>query len=234
MPRIKKSLNNECFIKTLEESWFYFNMFVIQTILDYLNVVDIFLGEKTQEITQKIKEWENSKDEKLYSAHDYYIDDYINYNNKFRDLKLKSTFLSSFSLFEHYIKNFTENYKRHYNLSINIDDLYGTNYINKSKKYLEKVINLELSTLNTEWNDITKYQKIRNKIVHHNSQFQKKEVKLIKQLNKKNGILINEKGDIILTEKEFIINFWKITQKYIKGIIKLTDKKTKTTGNTVY
>ncbi len=221
----------ELFIDELDNSLFMISEYRIQVIKDYLTELDEYLKKRTIEIQNKIIEWQNSKKEEKYSGIDYYIDDLTNYNSNFKKLKLESTFLSSYSLFEHFFKSFTEIYKEYYELQLAVDDLNGNNYINKSKRYLEKVINLNLESLNPNWKEITNFQRIRNKIVHNNGQFNLKEKETINELSKMNGIEINAFGLITLTDKEFILNFWKVFDKYISGIIKLTTEKVKTIPN---
>ena len=51
-------------------------------------------------------------------------------------------------------------------LEIKAKDLAGRNYIVKAKKYIEKVIRVDLSKCNEEWQTILNYQQIRNSIVH--------------------------------------------------------------------
>ena len=140
--------------------------------------------------------------------------------------------MSSYSLFEHYFKSFSEIYTEFYDLKIKIDDLSGNNYIDKSKRYLEKVINLDLKSLINIWREITKYQRIRNKIVHNNARFNPNEKETINELSQLNGIDINQFGSINITDKKFIFNFWSLFNDYINGIIKLTEEKIKTTPNT--
>jgi hypothetical protein len=233
MSRTRSKTKEESFIDSLEHSLFNVNHYRADIIIDYLNAFEKYLIDKTSEIQDKISEWQNSEKEQKYSAVDYYIDDYTNYNSNFKKLKLESTFLSSYSVFEHYFKSFSEIYSEYYNLKIKIDDLSGNNYINKSKQYLEKVINLDLKNLNNIWREITKYQKIRNKIVHNNARFNPSEKETINELSKLNGIDINGFGLINITDKEFIFNFWSLFNDYISGIIKLTEEKIKTTPNTV-
>ncbi|NRR93499.1 hypothetical protein HSX10_18150 [Winogradskyella undariae] len=234
MSRTRRKTKEESFIDSLEHSLFNVNHYRIDIIIDYLHAFEKYLIDKTSEIQDKISEWQNSEKEQKYSAVDYYIGDYTNYNSNFKKLKLESTFLSSYSVFEHYFKSFSEIYTEYYNLKIKIDDLSGNNYINKSKQYLEKVINLDLKNLNSIWREITKYQRIRNKIVHNNAKFNPSEKETINELSKLNGIDINSFGLINITDKEFIFNFWSLFNDYINGIIKLTEEKIKTTPNNVY
>ncbi len=229
MSRSRKESKSELFIHNLNESLFLTNEFKIRTIISYLNEFDQYLTEKSLETDIKIKEWQQSEKEKKYSGIDYYFDELINYNSSFKQLKIESTFLSSYSLFEFYFKSFTKLYKDYFELKISVEDLGGSNYINKSKLYLEKVIELNLEKLNSQWNEITKYQKIRNKIVHNNGKMNENDEKLVIQLCRIDGISIEKSGTINITDKIFIISFWDLFNEYIEGIIKLTIDKVKKT-----
>lgn len=134
-------------------------------------------------------------------------------------------------MFEYFFKNFTHIFKNYFNLRLEIDDLSGNNYINKSKVYLEKVVGIDLSSLNQLWKEITKYQRIRNKIVHNNGRFNKSESETIRELSKLNGIEINNFGVIIMNDQQFILDFWKLFDDYINGIIAITTLKVQTTTN---
>lgn len=226
MSRRKKD-SFDSFIDELNYSVFMVSEYKIDNIKDYLLTVEKYLIEKTSEISDKISEWQNSEKEQQYSGIEYYIEDYTNYNTNFKKLKLESTFLSSYSLFEHYLKSFTSIYTNYYSLKITVDDLNGNNYISKSKKYLEKVVNIDLEKTNPLWVKITKYQKIRNKIVHSNAKFSASETEIIKELSKMNGIEINSNGWIKLNDKQFIFDFLKLFEDYINGIIKITIEKNK-------
>jgi hypothetical protein len=231
MSRTRRKGKEDSFIDRLEYSLFMVDRYRIDIIKDYLFAFEKYLIDKTSEIQNNIYEWQNSEKELKYSGVDYYIDDYTNYNSNFKKLKLESTFLSSYSVFEHYFKSFSEIYTEYYNLKIKVDDLNGNNYINKSKQYLEKVINLDLEKLNNIWREITKFQRIRNKIVHNNGRFNPNEKETIKEFSTLKGIEINGFGLITLIDKEFIFDFWKLFDDYINGIIKLTEEKIKTTHN---
>ncbi|CAM3053226.1 hypothetical protein [Flavobacterium frigoris] len=233
MSRIRNQKESEMFIDELNYSLYMIKAYKIDVIKDYLTDFDKYLKEKTTEIQDKIFEWENSEKEHKYSGVEYYIDEYTNYNSNFKKLKLESTFLSSYSLFEHYLKSFIEIYTKYYEMKVVIDDLNGNNYINKSKQYLEKVIDINLEKMNSTWREITKYQRIRNKIVHNNGKLNSSETETIKELSKMKGIEISKLGWITLTDKEFILDFWELFDEYINGIIAITIEKIKILSNKV-
>ncbi len=209
-----------------------FTLFKTDIIIDYLKEFENYLENKTQEIESKILEWQKSEKEHEYSGADYYEEDYLNYQIYYRQLKLESVFLSSYASFEHFLKNMTKSYQQYFDLQIGAEDLSGRNYIAKSKKYLEKVIGLNLVGTDSIWNLIIKYQAIRNKIVHNDSRIGLQDKNIASQIAGISGVSINN-NKIILMNKDFIISFWKLFDEYIEKIFTATREKI-TAPNTVY
>lgn len=215
----------EDFIHILEENLYLMNEYKIQLILDYLREFEKFLQIKAAELRKKIDAWEFSSIEKGDSNIVYFIDDQENFERHFKQFKIESTFLSSYSLFEHYFKSFTELFKDYFDVRLNIDDLSGNNYINKSKRYLEKVCLIDLTSSNDTWNKITSYQKIRNRIVHHNGYFLSNDKNIVDQIAQIEGIEVNRFNKIEFTDKVFVTEFWNTFNIYMKGIIVQTKSK---------
>lgn len=224
MAAFRGMTDSEYFINRIKSSLFDENMYKIQPIKDYINQIDEFLETKGKDTEEKILEWQNSDVESKYPATDHYEEDMMNYYVNFKQIKLKSTFLISFSMFEYFLKDFTESYKYYYELELGIEDLSGGNYIERSKTYLRKVIGLDTSSLNQIWEKIKTYQWIRNKIVHNNGELTENDKNRIKEINKLGGVKI-EKNKIILNDKIFIFSFWDLFDQYIEGIIILTINK---------
>ena len=128
-------------------------------------------------------------------------------------------------MFEYFLKDFTNSYREYYNIEKSVSDLSGGNYIEKSKKYLEKVVGLDLGSTGRIWNKITFYQKIRNNIVHNNGEFRENQKELLKNIKRNiDGIDFKERK-ILLVDKVFIFSFWNLFDEYIEGIIKQTTEK---------
>lgn len=216
---------NERFIDNLRYQSFMLGDFKIDKLKRYLSSIEKFFNDKEEEILQKIKIWQNPENENEYYPYDFYLEDYIDFNSDFRKIKLESSFLASYSILEYHLKSMTEEYRVHFDLKITVNDLSGNNYILRSKNYLEKVIELDLSTLNEYWNEISKYQKIRNKIVHNESKIDNISSELSNEIRKMDGIELAIGGWLRLTDKVFIINFLELTEKYINKIIDLTEVK---------
>ena len=108
-----------------------------------------------------------------------------------------------------------------------IKDLSGRNYIDKSRKYMEKVIGIDLSETDNLWRKITMYQYIRNRIVHNNSSIiVHKKQEIIKQPNyqvlaSNSNLKIDMKqGTFTIVNHKLNIEFCDIIGKYLIDVIK--------------
>ena len=87
---------------------------------------------------------------------------------------------------------------------IKIDDISGNGIVSTIKKYLEKVIEIDFQEINSEWNEITKLNHLRNLFVHSsNSILNKSESnKRINTLKDIKQLKITEKSDYYILEFE--------------------------------
>ena len=217
----------------LEELWMYyegFDLFRIDLITDYLNEFEFYLNRKSEEIEEKIIIGQNSEKENQYSGYIFYEEEFLNYSIYFKRLKLESIFLSSYSSLESFLKSLIKPYQKYFDLIIDIDDLSGRNYIGKSKKYLEKIVGLDLRNGLPQWDKLTKYQWVRNRIVHNDSMTGEQNENFINQMSSLEGLEIS-KDKIILSDKEFILGFWKTASEYFDVIHSATKIKITTPNN---
>ncbi len=218
----RSSSKSELFVHRLRSHHFHVSEFKVQPIKDYLDQIDEFIEDKSKALDKKIVDWQSSDVEDRYPAIDHFYEDIMNYSENFIQIKLESTLLISYSMFEYFLKDFTNYYKEYYDINISVSDLSGGNYIEKSKKYLEKVVGLDLKSLGLIWNKITFYQKIRNRIVHNNGEFGKSETELLKNINTHIDGIDFKARKILLSDKIFIFSFWNLFDDYIEGIIDQT------------
>lgn len=83
----------------------------------------------------------------------------------FPNMHRQSVLITLYSFLENSLLVLCNRYKKELELKINLSDINGKG-IGKYKKYLVKVVGLDLSEINAVWQHITNIQKIRNVIVH--------------------------------------------------------------------
>ncbi|WP_075591014.1 hypothetical protein [Labilibacter marinus] len=160
---------------------------------------------------------------------EFYNEDFNKYENTYTELLMNSTFITAFSTFEHSFYRICQYAKNQKKAMVSVNDLSGNGIIVKCKKYIEKVIELDLSTLNKDWQELTYYNKIRNVLVHNAGSFKKEKTKpiekqelysfitnnpLIKQKNEKHGYFY-------IDNSQFIIEFCEKAEKYLLHIADL-------------
>lgn len=105
---------------------------------------------------------------------------------------------------------------------IKVKDLSGDGIV-KYYNYFRKVLLINLQDLNTEWSSITKYNKLRNQLVHSPTNIIENSnnpsliiiLKSIKNLN------IIDREDFVeyeITDKKLLLDFWSVINKFLSEI----------------
>ncbi|MEI8626034.1 hypothetical protein P4S67_19065 [Pseudoalteromonas sp. B137] len=93
------------------------------------------------------------------------IDEYWDLYTFFPSIHRRSEVINAYSILEHGLRSLCDVYERKSVSNIKLNDLAAHGYVDKSKKYLEKVINIEFP-VSGPWEDIKYIQQLRNKLVH--------------------------------------------------------------------
>ncbi len=191
--------------------------FKFEPILAYLIESKNMIESKELELKRKIETWEAKykPNPETPDAYDYYEQDIINHN-KFPELLNNSMFLVIYSIFENHYQGLCKMAGNKINSKLSVKDISShEGYIFQCKKYMEKVIGLELSSANNEWNEISKYQLIRNKIAHNNSQLNEVKNDLKHFIKIKPGIeYFKESSTIYINDIAFLISFIDVIKMY--------------------
>ncbi|MBI4930510.1 MAG: hypothetical protein HY841_07095 [Bacteroidetes bacterium] len=141
-----------------------------------------------------------------------------------------ATFIFIYSKFEGDFKTICEAYQQQKGFKLSVSDLGGQNYIQRGKTYLEKCFGIDMHSLNTEWEGLTKYQKVRNAIVHNNSSIiaeknrPMNEQKLFPIVSTNASFSLDDNGDFHIKDKLYLLNFCDISKTYIEKTLELMDK----------
>ncbi len=165
--------------------------------------------------------------------HEHYEDQYYQYTEFYPAIFNNSTLLSLYSFFELNLKELCHTMETYQGLRIKLKDLSGQNYVEKSRRYLELVVGIDLSDLQSTWEKITFYQRIRNKIAHNNSSIVEKKGPITSQ-PLYNAVVANSdlklkesNGTIIISNDKFLIDFCDIIQQYLVPVILKIESKIK-------
>lgn len=178
--------------------------------------LDVFLKQDIQE----------NPDNEIFLRDIYYMD-YIKLPSYF----YHSSIVSLYSLLENNLNNICDKIQMDTGFVIGLSDLSGSNIIQKARKFLSKFAKIDFMIVDKEWLRISDYQKLRNLIVHQNSQLKsfdlsEKESEDIKTTKKFNGIEIDKHSQIFyITKGEILLDFLALIEKFILSIISQIDDR---------
>lgn len=99
-------------------------------------------------------------------------------------------------------------------VNLTVNDLAGSNYMEKSRRYLTLIAEVPFATIENQWERISQIQKLRNCIAHQGSDIKKNKAQPIKDqelfafVNKEPAITFDEKqGNYYSNNKTFLLGF---------------------------
>ncbi len=199
------------------QNFIEFTDFEIDPIVSFINETSHMINEKQSEIDNKFQEWErmHENDPDMPSAFDVFENEIFEHE-RFSTILLQSTFITIYSKLENTFFDICEFCRKNFEHSIDVKDLAGRNYIQRFKKYLKLVIGINLSSIETDWNDIIKYQRIRNTFVHKGGEIKNIESDLETFINNTDGISYDlSTKKIVLESIKFNIDFCNIVKQFI-------------------
>lgn len=198
----------------------------IEYFKEYFSFNDNKVLEREMYLTSLMNEEikENLKDESTIRSIYYF--DLIKLPSYF----YHSSIVSLYSLLEMNLNTICEKVRKDIGLPIGIKDLAGQNIIQKARNYLCKLKLIDFEKIDKEWIALTNYQKLRNLIVHQNSQLLNSN-----DVSNSDGYsIINHFKDIELDrftnifyikDKEVIVEFLLVIEKFILNILDQLNSK---------
>ena len=205
-----------------------FTDFEIDPIVSFINETSHMISEKQSEIDNKFQEWErmHKDDPDIPNAFDVFENEIFEHA-KFSTILLQSTFITIYSKLENTFFDICDFYRKNFEHNIGVKDLAGRNYIQRFKNYLKLVIGIDLSSIETDWNNITKYQRIRNTFVHKGGEIKNIKPDLESFINITDGISYDvSTKKIVLESIKFNIDFCNVVKQFIsKNITEIINQK---------
>ncbi len=151
----------------------------LETIRIELNSLDDYIDETAATLELKKKELEKqykaAREENPEDDSDldmYFSDEFHRYHELFPTFTFNSILVSLFSFFESRLKFLCELHHRKKLSNVKLNDLSGTD-IEKCKRYLTLVAEINFNSFQIMWKRITDIQKLRNSIIHNTSKISK-------------------------------------------------------------
>ena len=108
-----------------------------------------------------------------------YENEYLELAEEHPSFQRKSELICIYALLENGLKSICLCLERVLDNPVKLDDLSASGNINKAKKYLEKVANINFPSDSPEWKEIIKIQQLRNCLVHNDGIIKKANSELI-------------------------------------------------------
>lgn len=170
----------------------------LRELHDYVQSAEQFLEKRAGHLEKRF--------EKLASEHDDpdtadmaaepLRDEYWRVKDVFTQINRKALTVSVLGLLEHKLNELCNKLARRVGATQKVTDLPGKGF-KRARKYLEKVIGLDLAGASTSWEELGKIQLVRNTIVHRNGLMREDDEKLRSYINDKTPHLnLNELNEI--------------------------------------
>ena len=206
----------------------------LKEIEEYINETSSDLKAKQEKLDKDYEEANKEVEEDAeYDVHSFLEDDIHKYFKVFPIYTYNPLLLTLYGQFENWLKKLCDLDSRKGFSKVRVKDLAGNNYIEKSRRYLEIVAEINLDDTKLEWQKITQIQKLRNCIAHNDANIVKdksipiEKQELYKTLINDNRLEFDKtKGDFYIKEPEFLIDTIELIKKYLITVIdKLKVKK---------
>lgn len=206
----------------------------LSDIEDYINEISSELKTKQEKLEKDYDEASSEVEEDTeFDIHSYFEDDLRKYFKVFPVYTYNPLLLTIYGQFENWLKKLCDLDSRKGFSKVKVADLAGNNYIEKSRRYLTLVAEINLEDTKSEWQKITEIQKIRNSIAHNDANIIRDKSKPIEKQELYKTLLADkriefdkEKGGFYIKEKEFLIDTIALIKNYLITVIsKLKDRK---------
>jgi len=193
-------------------------------LVEYIQKNEKWILKEEKKLEEKINEWETLYPDSAdsgFDSYDFYEEEIQKISKDFKITYYNSMLMIAYSYFEVIMKNICLETEKYIDSKIGLEDLKGNNYIEKSKRYLEKVVEIDTSDLDSKWRKIRNYQQIRNIIAHSNGRLKEGQIENIKRIVRENKNIVlntNIQPELKIENSRFIIDFCKISNSYIETV----------------
>lgn len=175
----------------------------IRNVESFLNQEVIAFEKHAAEVTA---EWEDFERAEYYeNLHN----EYWELSKVYPSIQRKSELISIYTILENTINKICLLYQSSIENPVKIEDLEANGIIDRSKRYLEKVVLLDFPSRHNSWKEITKIQQIRNSFVHADGNVKTGNSDLIKYINQSQYLeLKNNKIKILNGFSEYCLQIF--------------------------
>lgn len=189
---------------------------------DFINASTVMAKKADIEINTKIDNWNEANPSHEYSGFEVYENEFFQLCN-YESQIYYAIMILAYSKFEVSLKLICKIIAEEKSKIVFQQDFKG-NGIFQSKKYLEKIFDIDFTSLKEEWKIIESYNTLRNTIVHQNGEILPKENKQLtdsddyKKIDKLGSHCTISNLGIISISSETITDFVNLSQNVLDKI----------------
>ncbi len=191
--------------------------FKFDPIKSFLNKSEQMILDQQTDIEKRFKQWvekyKNYPD--VPEAPDQFYDE-LNSNSIFPYILNQSIFITAYSMYEYELFSLCDYCENIEDIGIVAKDLAGGNYIEKCKKYLTKVIHIDMDNLEEQGMILKKYQSFRNSFVHKDGILKGSHRDILAFISKTDGISFEvETNQLTIESIVFVKDFIDVCTNYL-------------------
>jgi len=188
---------------------------IFTDIKNYQSLIEDFLESQKAKLEAEFNETdiviESKKAGKFHQEyHEHLLNSYIDRHRELGELfphNFRAFFLTQvIAIIEAEFKKLTNGYGEFKNQSFSVDDLGGTDDLEKCKKYLNSITQIDFSEFEPEWQFVKNCKILRNKIVHQEGFVKISDTKLMGFINEVSSLEFDEQRENQKEVKIKIIN----------------------------
>lgn len=190
--------------------------------------MEAMLNKQESELNTKYNEV-SSKEGAEYASH-YMQYDFMTFSSMVT-LQRNAQFNALYSFFEVQFRKLCDYMVHDLQLTSQVADMKGGNYVERSKNFIAKALGVDLSSLNREWQLILSLQRIRNLISHGEGEFNKESQELESDVTYKHFKVVGLEhfeireynGTVYfkLVDDSLHIKFIDLQERFFKELVKL-------------
>jgi len=197
---------------------------IFNDLNNYQNLIEGFLEKQKEQVEKDFNETDlelesKKADENSNSYYLHLIDFYSERHHEIAKLfphNFRASFLTQvISVIESELKKICDHFGHHKNQLFKIDDMRGTDDLEKCKDYLKRIADINFEELSIQWQYIKNCKSLRNKIVHQDGRIKRKDEQLMNFIKGSSSIEVQESPSINDNDIEFIITDNKLIEKLL-------------------
>jgi hypothetical protein len=196
----------------------YYFLEEIGILRDYFVFAERNRLEEFERYKAKFQEHDDTLDDRFNER----LDLWASFETEYPQYLRRSSILITFSMFEDNLNKFCDSMAEYKCSALRFSDMSGRG-IERSKNYLSKAIGMDFPSSTSEWEKITKVQKVRNILAHTSGYLDEQRHKDILEIAEKN-VNLEVKSfarNEIFIKPEYVLEFLGDIESFYKNLIQV-------------